>query len=296
MTVRRDIERSPSEAESRQRGVAKKRASGVPVTVNRGADEKLSAVGKNRSETIVAVATPVAILSLWELSSRLGLLDPRFFPAPSSIISYFVEYVISGEILRQTGITLYRVFVGFILGAVPGTILGLLAGTNRLVRAGVVPIIGAVYPIPKIAILPLVILVFGISDRTLFVVVAIGVFFPMVINTLGAVLNIDKIYFDVGDNVGASRARQFFTIALPGSIPGIASGIRVAWGMALLILIGSEFIASQSGIGYFIYEGWQTFQVKQLYAGIITISIVGVTTFALLERLEKAIVPWKVTR
>lgn len=244
-------------------------------------------------ERVVRLTSPVGLLVVWEILSRLGALDQRFFPPPSIILRDFFDYLKSGELIDGAGVTLFRVVVGFAMGGTPGIVLGLLAGTNRFARAALNPIIGAAYPIPKIAILPLVILIFGVGNTTLFVVVAIGVFFPVMINTARSVLAIEPIYFDVGKNVGASRVRQFFTIALPGAVPGIASGIRVAWGMALLIIVGSEFIASRSGLGYLIYDGWQTFQVGKLYAGLITISIIGVMSFALFEWLERILVPWQ---
>jgi NitT/TauT family transport system permease protein len=153
--------------------------------------------------------------------------------------------------------------------------------------------VGALYPIPKIAILPLVMLIFGLGESSKWVIIAIGVFFPILINSMAGVISIEKIYHDVGKNYGANRLNQYLTIALPGALPLILTGIRIGWGIALLLIVAAEFVAAKSGLGWVIWQSWQTFAVEQMYVGIITISVLGFLSFLALDGLGKLLVPWK---
>lgn len=251
-----------------------------------------SSPSRARERTVGAIVI-CALLVLWEILARFDLIDARFFPAPTVIVSSIMSPDGFRNLLGALGITLYRVLVGFVSGVCVGIVVGLIAGMNKYVAAIVTPLVGALYPIPKIAILPLVILIFGLGDVSLFIVVFIGVVFPVLLNTLAGVRAIDPIYRDVGKNVHATRWRVFWTIALPGALPGIITGIRVAWGMALLIIIGSEFIAAKSGLGYIIYYSWQTFDVALLWGGLATVSIFGIVSFAFLDLCERLLIPWR---
>ncbi len=248
-------------------------------------------ISSNQSKYIAAkLLSPTLLLSLWEISSRVGLLDARFFPPPTTILPAFFHALASPEIWNAVGVTLLRILIGFLLGAIPAIVIGLLAGMNRLVREGLAPIIGALYPIPKIVILPLIILIVGLNDKALYTVVAIGVFFPILLNTMHGTTSIPSILWDVAKNLKANAYSRFISIALPGSLPSIITGIRVAWGMGLLIIIASEFIVADRGLGFLIYQAWQTFAIEKLYVGLIFVSLVGIVSFVLLDRLERLIV------
>lgn len=245
------------------------------------------------SQRLIGVAATALLLVVWELLARVGLLEVRFFPPPTQIVRDLFEPGNLRLLGEATLVTLYRVSVGFSAGVLAGAGLGIVAGLNKYLRAAVQPLIGAVYPIPKIAVLPLIILIFGLGNTSLFVVVFIGVFFPMLMNTIAGVHSIDRIYIDVAKNVKASPLRVFRTVALPGALPGIMTGVRVSWGMALLIIIGSEFIAAKSGIGYHIYYSWQTFSVTSLWGGLVLVSVLGICSFAVIDALERLIIPWR---
>jgi NitT/TauT family transport system permease protein len=248
------------------------------------------------AERAVSVVSPILLLAIWELAGRAGLLDARFFPAPSAIAGTFVSLARSGELLDHTWTSLERVAIGFTLGAVPGLVLGIAMGLSRLVRAALRPVVGALYPVPKTAIFPLLLLVFGIGEPSKYAMVAIGVFFIVLLNTMAGVLGIEPVYLDVGRNFGAGRAQVFRTIALPGSLPLVFTGIRLAWGNALILIVVAEILAARSGIGYFIQNSYQTFQVEKMYAGLLVISFVGYASFLVLDELERWLVPWKAGR
>lgn len=244
-------------------------------------------------ERLVSLLSPVALLLVWELLVRSRILDARFFPAPSAVLKTLVTLITSGVLLSDIGVSLTRIAAGFALGAVSGSIVGLFMGVSRLIRAAIKPLVGVIYPIPKIAILPLVMLIFGLGEPSKYVIVAIGVFFLVLLNTMAGVMNIDKIYFDVGRNVGARRPDVLLTIAIPGALPLIFTGLRLAWGTALLLIVAAEFVSSRSGIGFLIWNAWQTFAVEEMYAGLLTISALGLVSFALFDVIERHLVPWK---
>jgi NitT/TauT family transport system permease protein len=136
-------------------------------------------------------------------------------------------------------------------------------------------------------------LVFGLGESSKWVIIAIGVFFPLVINSMAGVLSIDKIYHDVGRNFRASRKDFYLTIALPGALPLILAGVRLGWGTALLLMVTAEFVAAKSGLGYLIWQGWQSMAIEQMYVGIFVVSLLGYISFLVLDQISRLIVPWK---
>lgn len=244
-------------------------------------------------EPLVSVLSPLLILALWELFVRLKLVDARFFPAPSAVLVTLGQLLASGVLLDHAGASLGRILIGFLIGGIPGLLLGLLMGLSRVVRAAIQPFVGAIYPIPKIAILPLLMLIFGIGEGSKYAVVAVGVFFLVLLNTTAGVMNIEKIYLDVGKNFGASRVDVLRTIALPGALPLILTGIRLAWGNGLLLAVAAEFNAATKGLGYLIWNSSQTFLIEEMFAGLLSISAIGLISFRLLDELEHRVVPWR---
>ncbi|MDO5604223.1 MAG: ABC transporter permease [Paracoccus sp. (in: a-proteobacteria)] len=236
--------------------------------------------------------SPLLLLLLWELSSRLGMIDQRFFPPPSAIAQTAWRMVLSLELFVHIGATLRRVGVGYAMGAIPGVILGLVLGLYRPARRILGPIFAALYPVPKIAILPLILLIFGVGDMSKYVVIAIGVFFLMFYNTLGGVMQTPQIYMDVARNAGASRFQTFWRIAFPAALPNIFTGLKLAAGSSYIIIAAAEFLGARNGVGFFIWASWQTFAVSRMFVGIVVISVMGYLTILALEALERRFVPW----
>lgn len=245
------------------------------------------------AERLLSVFSPLLLLILWEILVRLGFLDARFFPAPTGIVSTFVAMIRSGELFVHLGASIVRIIWGFVMGATPAVFLGLIMGLSPIVRAAINPMVAATYPIPKIAVLPLIMLIFGLGEMSKYVIVAIGVFFLVLINTMAGVMNIEKIYLDVGKNFGASRKDMYLTIALPGALPLVFAGFRLGWGVALLLIVAAEFVGAKSGVGYLIWQSWQTFSVESMYVGLIVISILGYISSLILDELERILIPWK---
>jgi ABC-type nitrate/sulfonate/bicarbonate transport system permease component len=239
------------------------------------------------------VTSPLALLLLWELCARFGFIDTRFFPAPSSIMKTMFEMLGTGELVTHTAISLQRLGYGTVLGSIPALVLGIAMGLNRPVRAVFDPLIAATYPVPKSAILPLALLIFGLGEGSKIFMVAVGVFFPVVINATTGVLEINRIYLDVGRNYKASRWNTFWTIALPGALPVIMTGFKLGIGIGLVLIAIAEMIGAESGLGYMIWTAWETFSVEQMYVGLFMIAIIGFVLTVALNEIERVIVPWK---
>lgn len=264
----------------------------IPPPVAKFAARRWTVGGVTR-EQVVSFLSPLMLLLVWEALVRTRVLDARFFPAPSQVVGTLVSLVVSGELPQDVLVSLSRIGAGFLLGASAGVVVGLLMGVSRIIRAAVKPLVATIYPIPKIAILPLVMLIFGLGESSKYVIVAIGVFFLVLLNTAAGVMNIEKIYLDVGRNFGARRSDLLLSIALPGALPLIFTGLRLAWGTGLLLIVAAEFISAKSGIGYLIWNAWQTFAVEEMYVGLITISALGLLSFVIFDVLERRLIPWR---
>ncbi|MDB5797058.1 MAG: tauC [Paucimonas sp.] len=252
----------------------------------------MSRMSKN-NERVIALLSPIALLVLWEVSARLGWIDARFFPAPSVIGKKGLDLAASGELWTHLWASLQRLFWGSLLGGVPALLLGIVMGLYRPIRVAIDPLIAATYPIPKSAILPLMLLIFGLGEASKIVMVALGVFFPVVINTLSGVLQIDRIYLDVGKNFGAGRWQTFRTIALPGAMPSIMAGIKLGVGMGLILIAIAEMVGAKTGIGFMIWDAWQVLSVEIMYVGLVVIALLGFLITLLLNEVEMLVLPWR---
>jgi len=244
-------------------------------------------------DRLIGVASPIMLLVLWEIMVRTAILDARFFPAPSTIFETLVALVKDGSLWSHTWASLQRLLWGFLLGGVPALVLGISMGLNRTLRAMVEPLVAATYPIPKSAIFPLILLIFGLGESSKIVMVAIGVFYPVLINSATGVLEINKIYLDVGRNFGASRGQVFRTIAFPGAVPHIMSGVKLGIGMGLILIAIAEMIGAETGLGYMIWNSWEILSVETMYVGLIVIALLGFLFTMVLNEVERAIIPWK---
>jgi ABC-type nitrate/sulfonate/bicarbonate transport system permease component len=245
-------------------------------------------------QRMVSIVSPLLLLLLWEMTARLDLIDTRFFPSPLSIIgNAAIPMIQSGELWTHLSVSLSRIAVGFVLGAVPGVIIGLAMGLNPWVRSAVQPLIDATFPIPKSAITPLFLMIFGLGENSKYAIIAVAVIYLVLINTVSGVRNIDTIYLDVGKNFHASRLMMFFDVALPGALPMIFAGLKLGMGVALVIIVIAEIAGAKSGLGFLIWNSWQIFQVEKMYVGLMVSAIMGFVTAAILGVLERRLIPWK---
>lgn len=248
---------------------------------------------RNRLGKILSILSPLSLLLLWEILARLGLIDVRLLSSPAAILQTFFPLLLSGELLYNTYVSVMRVLWGFLVGAIPGVIIGMSMGLSPLVRSAVEPLIAATYPIPKLALMPLILLVFGIGETSKIFTIAIGVFYLVVINTMAGVLSIERIYLDVARNYKASRVNFYLTIALPGALPMIFAGLKLGMGMALILIVAAELSAAQAGVGWMIWRAYDMFDIERMFVALITLSVLGYIFALLLDACERLAIPWK---
>lgn len=262
---------------------------GIPVRIARTVRRPV------RRSTAVGwgIGSPVLLLVLWQVLSTSGVLDSRFFPPPTQVVHAFVSSLGDGSLLSNVGTSSVRILVGFAIGAIPGLLIGLAMGLSPLVGAIVQPLVNATFPVPKLAVLPLLILIFGLGEMSKYMVIAITVFYLVLTNTAVGVRQIDRTLFEVAGTYGASRRMVCTSVALPGAMPFILAGFRLGLNVALLVIVGAEFTGATSGIGYLIWNSWQTFQVDVMYVGLVTTALMGFAIAAVFAVLERLLVGWK---
>ena len=243
-------------------------------------------------EQLVTAFLAVLVLAVWEWGSRTGRISTLFFPPPSATVRALRRLLSTGRLGENLGATLYRVFVGFGLGAAPGLVLGLVSGWSRQLRAVVDPFIAAAHPIPKVAILPLVMIILGIGESSKLAVVAIACFFPMLINAMAAVREIPPIYFEVAENYGADLRRVFSRVVAPATLPLAMSGVRLSLNTALVLTLAVELVAAQRGLGAMMWLAWETLRTADLYATLTVTAILGIGFNLIVQALERYLIPW----
>ncbi|HHW26430.1 MAG TPA: ABC transporter permease [Firmicutes bacterium] len=252
-----------------------------------------SLVAKRTLFRLITFLSPSLLLVLWEVLARLNVIDVRLFSRPSLIFQTLFPLMSSGELFRHAWISVQRIILGFLCGAVPGVVLGLSMGLFPPVRASLMPLVASTFPIPKLAIMPLILIVFGLGEASKVFTIAIGVFYLVLINSMTGVLSIDPIFLDVAKNFGASRRQFYLTVALPGSLPMIFAGLKLGMGTALLLIVAAELSAAQAGVGWMVWRAYDMFDIERMFSALITLAVMGYLLSIALDALEKKIIPWK---
>ncbi len=242
---------------------------------------------------LISLISPLLLLALWELAVWLGWLNRIFFPPPSEVLVTLGELAASGRLLQDVRVSVTRIFLGFLLGGLPAVVLGLLMGVSGPLRALVRPIAAAIYPIPKIALLPLIIVVLGLGEVSKVATIAVSVFFLVVLNVAASVLQVEPHYFEVARSFGARRRDLFWTVALPASLPGIMNSIKLGMGFALTLIVGVEFVGADEGIGWLIWQSYELYAIDRMLAGLVAVALVGWLITVLLDELEYLLIPWQ---
>ncbi|TAK13779.1 MAG: ABC transporter permease [Anaerolineae bacterium] len=259
-------------------------------------DGRKSLVVRNIRNSLITIARYVLPLVLffviWQVVSSLELISKLFFPAPSRILETLQKVIQDGTLVEHLRYSMMRMLGGFFIGGAIGLLLGLSMGWLPWLRNLADPLVAAFHPVPKSSLFPLVLIIFGLGETSKIVMVSIGAFFPMLINSMAGVRQIDPIYFDVAANYGASRGQIFRRVVLPGSLPSILSGVRLSMNSAIHITIVVEMILGKLGLGAMIWLSWETLRTTYLYAALITISVIGLLLNRTLEFVARRLVPW----
>ena len=241
----------------------------------------------------VSIVSILCLLAIWELICQSGIVSSLFLPAPTAIISALLQMIADGEIGVSLAASLYRILAGFFIGSLVGLAVGLVTGTSALMDKIGTPIVNAIYPIPKIALLPLFILWLGIGELSKVTIIALGVFFPVAMNTYSGVKNVDTLLLKVAASFNASWWMTMKSVVLPNALPMIFAGLRLAAGTSLLLLVAAEMIAAQVGIGALILHYGDLMITDRLMAGVIVLSLLGLVFNLILQFLERKAIPWK---
>lgn len=250
--------------------------------------------GRFRSSRWPGVCCLAVLLVLWELSVRLKIVESLTWPPFSEILATWVRMLAGGELLRPLGPSLMRMFSGYLVAIAAGVTLGLLIGYFRFAYNLLEPLIELIRPIPSPAYIPIAILFLGIGDAMKVFVIALASFFPILLNTYGGVRAVDPVQVDTGRTFGLTRAGIIRQIVLPNAAPYIATGMRVSLGIALILMVISEMVAGSSGIGYFVLDAQRSFQVQEMYAGVITLALLGYTLNRLFLKAERRVMRWHI--
>jgi NitT/TauT family transport system permease protein len=266
------------------------RPDGVAVALSR---EARARAHQKALELVLAVVVPFLMLVLWEVLSRAGALDVRFFSAPSLIGTEMWESVASGDLPRNLAATALRVLFAFGIGASVGTSCGLLMGRSEIVRAALYPLISTLYPVPKVVILPLLLLAFGFSEPTRVLPGALSAFFLTSVSTLGGVLAVRQTHLDVARDLGANPSQVYATVVWPTALPMIFGGFRLAWGIATVTTISVELVVSSNGLGSMLWAAWELFRIAEMFVALLTISAFGLLSFGLIDFIHSRVIPWQ---
>ena len=247
---------------------------------------------RRRISRTLGIGVPIVLISLWQLCAAQGLIDTRFFPAPSQIVTTAQRMITDGTLFSDVWTTLRALLTGFAGGVVVGVTTGVLLALSWPIRAGFEPLFNALYTVPKLAILPLLLLIFGLGETPKMILVGIGVFFIMWISTIEAVSDIPEGYIEAAQSFGVRGWDRFVNVTLPAVLPRIFTGLRLAIGNAVLIVVGIEFVNGDAGIGYRIWHSWSLFVADQMYVGIVTVALLGFSLALVIRTVARLVIPW----
>ncbi len=254
-----------------------------------------SAVAGSRQadRTWAAAVTLIGALVLWQAAASAGLIRTLFLPAPVAIARALWALTVSGELWTHLSASLARLAVGWLVGTLFGIGMGLAVGLWSVLRSPGMALVAALFPIPKIALVPLFIIWFGIGEGSKIVTLAFGVFFPTVIATAGGVDNVPRGLIRMGQSFGLSNAAIVRKIVLPAALPAILSGFRVTTSIAIVLLVAAEMIGAEQGIGAFVLSAGNLYDTDNLLAGIVVLSLLGLLVSWVIGRLERIFLSWR---
>jgi ABC-type nitrate/sulfonate/bicarbonate transport system permease component len=245
------------------------------------------------SNALLAFAGLGSFLALWELAFVMRWVNPVLLPGPIEVARAFWNLLVSGELLKHVSASFFRISIGWVIGAAGGVALGVAIGLSTVARSIGIPGVSALFPIPKIAIMPILILWLGIGEASKVATIALGVFFPVAVATFGAIDNVPRNLVRMAQSFNVPVRDIVRKVLLPGALPGILSGFRISASIALLLVVAAEMIGADRGIGAFVMQAGNLMQTDQLLAGVAVLSMLGLMIGIALSRLERALLAWR---
>lgn len=244
-------------------------------------------------ETVLGSLSVLVILTAWEVGSQTGAIDPRFFPAPSTVFGGFLEMYTSGEFLAHFQSSIRRILVGFAVGASTGVVAGLAMGWSVVAKTVLDPYVSLLYPIPKIVILPVLFILLGVGEPARLITISLAVFLTVSINSMSGVVQIEDVYVEAARDNGSSGLALFREVILPGALPQIFTGLSLGIGITFILLVLIEMVGANTGLGYVIWNSWEQFTIVRMYVAILTINFLGIVCVYGIEALGKVLTPWR---
>lgn len=229
---------------------------------------------------------------IWEAVVRIYAIPPIYLPPPSAIVVTFVDVIQDGEFYGHLSSTLVRIFSGFVLGASSGIIVGLLMGRWRAIQSIADTFISMFYPLPKIALIPLLIVWFGLGDTYKIAISAFSAFFPVVISTYVGITQVDQKLKKAAVDLGCRGRRLYQRVIMPAALPSIMGGVRLGLGVSIILVIGAEMVGSSDGIGYLLIFAGQILQIQRVFAILVVLTIIGYVLLKAELLVEKRLMPW----
>jgi ABC-type nitrate/sulfonate/bicarbonate transport system permease component len=243
--------------------------------------------------TGISVAAFVALIALWQLVTGTGVVSPIFLPSPARVVRALWDLAVTGDLWRHLSASLVRIGYGWVLGTLFGVAAGLMIGLFTLSRAVGLPLVAALFPIPKIALLPLLILWLGIGEGSKVATIALSVFFPTVISTFSGVDSVPRNLIRMAQSFNVPLWRIIAQVLVPGALAGMLAGFRISIAAALLVLVAAEMIGAQYGLGAFLILTGNMMQTDRLMAGVVIVSVLGLTMAMVVGFVERRLLRWR---
>ncbi|MEC2308929.1 ABC transporter permease [Bacillus atrophaeus] len=255
--------------------------------------QKRKNTAKNVYGWVKGLVLPFVIIAVWQIAGSLEIVSATVLPTPLVILLTFKDLIASGELFVHLKISVYRAAAGFLSGAGLGLLIGLLVGFSRKTEHYIDPSLQMLRTVPHLAVTPLFILWFGFDETSKILLIALGAFFPVYINTFLGIRGVDSKLFDVAKVLEFPWYRQMTKLILPAALPSILLGIRLSLGIAWLGLVVAELMGSSEGIGYMIMDARQFSQTNKVFVGIIIFAVVGKLTDSFVRFLERKLLKWR---
>jgi ABC-type nitrate/sulfonate/bicarbonate transport system permease component len=245
-------------------------------------------------EAAMPALTIVLFVLAWELLVRLRGIPPIYLPAPSSIADYLWRMIADGTIAYHLGITLLRIFAGFLLAALTGILLGVLMGMSRVLARIADAWIAALYPLPKISLIPLLIIWLGTGEAYKIVISAVTAFFPIVISTYAGIRQVDRGLLKAAQDLGAGRRQIQLKVVIPAAIPSILAGLQLGMCVTIILVVAAEMIggSSQGGMGYLLISAGQVMETEKVFASLVVLAVAGAAIIKLQQWTDRKVAPW----
>jgi len=240
----------------------------------------------------LGAGVPVLLVVLWQVASNRGWIDNRVFPSPGRVVTEVRDLEELGKLWPNLWATTRRILVGFAIGAFSGIVIGILMGVFLIGRAAFEPLLNALYTVPKLALLPLYLIIFKFGETVYYALIVTTVFFFVWISTLEAIVSVPDGYREAVLSLRQSRWQLFRHVLFPASLPQIFVGLRITAGVSVLIAIAVEFSYGSTGIGYLIIQGKTLFIPPQTYAGIAIAALLGIAFIGVVDIARRLAVPW----